>query len=108
MTRSKITTTLAAVAASAALIFGATACGASDSDCQGDPGRVSAKDYDAAYTTGSKAHKVHHNAEYELTIVRADGTTYEKDVTSTAYNEWYKVDSKFPSVKNCKDGKAVS
>lgn len=99
MTRSKITTTLAAVAASVALIFGATGCGADDSDCQGDPGKITAKEYDKATKTDS-------TADYELTIQKADGTTYEKEVTSKAYDDWYKVGSKFPSSKHCKDGKA--
>jgi hypothetical protein len=99
----RTTTALAAVAATVALML--TGCGADDSDCQGDPGKVSAKDYDAAYTTGKGTHKTHHSAEYELTIIKADGTTYEKDVSSEAYDNWYKVGSKFPHPTKCSDGK---
>lgn len=83
------------------LVVGSLAgCGASDSDCQGDPGKVTEKDYDATSKTNT-------TADYELTILRADGkSTYEKDVSSTAYDDWYKVGSKFPSSKHCEDGKA--
>jgi len=42
----RTTTALAAVAATVALML--TGCGADDSDCQGDPGKVSAKDYDGS------------------------------------------------------------
>lgn len=101
----KTTTALTAVAASVVLIFGMTGCGASDSDCQGDPGRVTEKDSDPAYTSGSGSHKVHHSADYELTILKPDGTTYEKDVTSTGY-DWYRVGGEFPHPTKCKDGKA--
>ncbi len=101
----KIGTTTVAVLAAVALALGATGCGASDDDCQGGAGKVTAKDYDPSYTTGRGTHKVHHSADYELTILKADGTTYEKDVSSTAYDDWYKVGSAFPSVKHCKDGK---
>lgn len=98
-----------AILTGAALILGAlSGCGASDSDCQGDPGKVVEKDYD-------KAGK-HSSADYDLTIQRsnpedirkADGRTeYEKDVTSTAFNDWYKNGSKFPSSKHCNsDGTA--
>lgn len=73
-------------------------CGASDSDCQGDKGRVTAKDYDPSYTTGRGSNKVTHSADYDLTILRADGTTYDN---------WYKVGSTFPHPSKCEDGKAV-
>lgn len=102
----RIITALAAVAAALALMFGATACGGSDSDCQGDAGRVTGKDYDPGYTTGSGKHKVSHSADYDLTITRPDGTTYDKDVTSTAYNDWYRRGGKFPSPEHCENGKA--
>jgi hypothetical protein len=91
----KTATTLAAVA-SLALIFGMTACGASDSDCQGDPGRVVEKDYDS----NGKAPD-----DWDVTVERdKDGTQYEKDVTSTAF-DWVHKGSRWPSVKHCADGK---
>lgn len=96
---------LIAVSALALIVGTVAGCGASDDDCQGDKGTVSAKDYDPAYTTGKGTHKTHHSAEYEITILKADGSTYEKDVSSTAY-DWYKVGGKFPHPTKCTaDGK---
>jgi hypothetical protein len=102
----KITTTLTAAAASVALIFGMAACGASDEDCQGDPGTIKEKDWDS---NGKKAD------DYDVTVVRTDPADikaaggqveYEKDVTGTAYDK-YKVGGKFPSPKFCNsDGTA--
>lgn len=79
-----------------------TGCGASDGDCQGDKGKVSAKEQDTE-TTGTGKNKTT-TYEYELTILREDGTTYEKDVSSTAY-DWYKRGSTFPHPSKCEDGK---
>ena len=95
---------LMAAAAFALILASVAGCGASDSDCKGDPGKVTEKDYDPSYTTGKGASKTHHSADYDVTILRANGTTYEKDVSSTAY-DWVKVGSKWPSAKHCKDGK---
>jgi hypothetical protein len=80
-------------------------CGADDSDCQGDRGKVSAKEID---TNGKQAD------DYELTIRRTVdagqdrpvGSTYEREVTQTAYDDWYRVGSNYPSTKHCTtDGK---
>ena len=79
------------------LVVGSLAgCGGTDSDCQGDPGVVTDKDWDS---NGKRAD------DYDITVLRADGSTYEKDVTSTGY-DWYKRGSKFPSAKHCANGKA--
>lgn len=74
-------------------LTGLTACQADSDACKGDSGVVADKDRDWRSSTKSW--------DYDLTILRADGTTYEKDVTSTAY-DWYKRGSKYPSVKHCK------
>jgi hypothetical protein len=97
--------TLAAVGMAAGSLVG---CGASDSDCQGDPGKVTAKDTDTdSKTTGTgKNRHTSTTTEYELTVLRADGSTYEKSVSSSAYDDWYKVGSRFPSTAHCADGKA--
>jgi hypothetical protein len=84
----------------AALVLGTVACGASDEDCKGDPGTVVEKDRDSHVThtgTGKNRH-TSTSYDYDLTIQRKDGSTYEKDVTSTAYG-WYKDGSHFPSKK---------
>lgn len=79
------------------VVFAATGCGASDSDCKGDPGKVIEKDYDAWTKTTS--------ADWDVTVLREDDTTYEKDLSSTAY-DWYKVGGKFPHPTKCTaDGK---
>lgn len=84
------------VLAAVALAVGSmTACGADDSDCQGDPGKVTAKVYD---------HDKNGDSEYELTVQRADGSTYEKDVSPKAYG-WYKRGSTFPHPTKCNSGK---
>lgn len=99
--KKKIVTVLVAVLMALALAL-LTGCGASDSDCQGDPGRVLEKDSDPA-----TKHRV---ADYDVVIQRdnprkGQDPTYEKDVTSTAY-DWVKKGSRWPSSKHCKDGKA--
>lgn len=89
--------------AAVGLVVGSLAgCGASDSDCQGDKGKVTAKDSDSTYNKSTKTT----TWDYELTILKEDGSTYEKDVSSTAY-DWYKVGGKFPHPTKCTaDGKA--
>lgn len=106
MTRKTTTTTLAAITATVALIFGTAACGADDSDCQGDPGKVTDRDTDTdRTTTGTGKNKsTTTTTTYEITILKADGTTYEKDVSSSAY-DWYVRGAKFPHPKHCTDGK---
>lgn len=65
-----------------------TGCGASADDRNGDPGTVVSRDEDH-WTSGSRKHRVHHS-DYTLTIQRADGTTYDKDVSSAAYDHCYR------------------
>lgn len=98
----KTTARIAATLSAAALVFGATACGASDSDCQGDPGRVTARDTDTD-TTGTGKNKTT-SVTYEITVLRPDGTTYEKDVSNAAY-DWYVRGARFPHPDHCTDGK---
>lgn len=69
----------------AALALGITAltgCGASDHDRSGDPGKVS--DRERKYKSSTKTY------DYDLTVTRPDGTSYEIDVTSSAYDHCYR------------------
>lgn len=93
MTKLQLRALVSTVAMTGALLL--SGCGASDADCQGDPGRVVEKDWDS---NGKRAD------DYDVTVERADGRRYEKDVTSTAY-DWVSKGSRWPSVKHCKDGK---
>jgi len=97
---------IAFLTGSALVVLTLSGCGADDSDCQGDPGTVSAreKDSDTTSTGTGKNKTTTTTTDYELTITREDGTSYEKEVSSTAY-DWYKTGSQFPSVKHCTDGK---
>lgn len=61
-------------------------CGVSEQDSQGDPGVITEKDHDS---NGKRAD------DWDFTIRRADGSSYEKDVSSAAYDTCY-VGSKFP------------
>jgi hypothetical protein len=98
---------LAVLTGTALVMATLSGCGASDDDCKGDPGTVTEREAeDHKVTTGTGTKKTTTTTtEYELTITRADGTTYEKEVSSTAYDDWYKTDSEFPSSKHCEDGK---
>ena len=52
----------------------------------GAPGKVVDRDYDPSYKIG----KVHHAADYDLTVERADGKgRYSIDVGSGAYDHCY-------------------
>jgi hypothetical protein len=92
-----------AVLTGAALVMATlSGCGASDDDCKGDPGRITEKDEDSSYNKSSKTTTY----DYDITVLRADNTTYEKDISETAYDDWYKVGGKFPHPTKCEDGKA--
>lgn len=93
----RIALLITTLAASFALMFTATGCGASDDDCKGDAGTVTGKDYDPSRKGRS--------ADYDVTVQRPDGSTYERDVSQTAY-DWVKVGSRWPSSRHCTpDGK---
>lgn len=68
------------------LTFAGVGCGVSEEDSKGDPGVITEKDHDS---NGKKAD------DYDFTVKRADGSTYEKDVSSFAFDSCY-VGSKFP------------
>jgi hypothetical protein len=82
----KIKTTVTAVAMGAALALGTVACGVTADDRNGDPGKIVEKDHDA---NGKRAD------DYDFVIKRADGSTYEKDVTGSAFKSCY-VGSSYP------------
>lgn len=84
MTRNKIVTALAAAALTVGLSAG---CGVTAEDKNGDPGKIIEKDHDA---NGNRAD------DYDFTIKRPDGTTYEKDVTASAFDSCY-VGSSYPA-----------
>jgi hypothetical protein len=71
----------------ASLALAGVSCGVSDADKSGDPGKIIEKDWDS---NGKKAD------DYDFTVKRADGSTYEKDVSSFAFESCY-VGSKFPN-----------
>lgn len=80
----------------AGLVLGITAltgCGASEHDRSGDPGKISDRDSDH-WTTKSGKTTTHHY-DYDLTVTRKDGTSYEIDVTSAAFDHCY-VGSSYP------------
>lgn len=84
-------TKLHAIIASVVMVlsFALAGCGASEEDRSGDPGKVVDRDSDT-WTTGSRNHRVTHH-DYDLTIKRSsDGTEYEKDVSSAAYDHCYR------------------
>lgn len=73
-------------AATLAAVLGLTACSTPD-DKRGDPGIVRDRDYDPQTK--------HTTADYDLTIERPDGSTYDLDVTSGGYDHCYR-SSKYP------------
>lgn len=86
MNKRQLQLTLASVVAALALLL--TGCGANDHDRSGDPGKVTDRDEDH-WTTGSRKHRVYHS-DYDLTIKRSsDGTEYDIDVSSAAFDHCY-------------------
>lgn len=75
----KITGLIAALALGIAALTG---CGASEHDRSGDPGKVSGREKE--YKSSTKSY------DYDLTVTRPDGTSYEIDVTSSAYDHCYR------------------
>lgn len=87
MNKRQLQLILASLAVAVATLV--TGCGASDADRSGDPGKVVDRDKDH-WTTGSGKNRVHHY-DYDLVIQRSsDGTEYEKDVSSAAYDHCYR------------------
>lgn len=65
-----------------------TGCGATAADRSGDPGKVSGRD-ESHWTTKSGKTTIHHY-DYDLTVTRKDGTSYEIDVTESAFDHCYR------------------
>ena len=74
---------IAAVAAAVALLL----AGCSEDDHRGDPGKVVDRE-ESFYMTKVGKTQVHH-WDYDLTIRRPDGSTYELDVSENAYDRCY-------------------
>lgn len=79
----KIVTTVFAAVAVLAL---STGCDTTHGD-DGDPGTVTGRDKDS-WTTKSGKTTIHH-FDYDLTVRRADGSTYEIDVSEDVYDHCY-------------------
>lgn len=65
-----------------------TGCGTGPDDHRGDPGTVVDRDSDYWTTKVGKVTTSHW--DYDLTIRRPDGTTYDLDVTSSGYDHCYR------------------
>jgi hypothetical protein len=87
----KIVKPFLAALAAVALVLGLGACASDNHGTDGRPGKVIDRDSDPSYTTGSKSHKVHHSADYDLQVDPADGSgPYWIDVGNGVYDHCYR------------------
>lgn len=76
----------ALVAVAAAVALALTGCGPDDE--RGDPGRVVDREESIWTTRSAGVTTVHY--DYDLTIRRPDGTTYELDVSHSGFDRCYR------------------
>lgn len=83
------------------LALALTGCMEDNHGSNGRPGTVTDRDFDPSYTTGTKSHRVHHDADYDLMITPSDGSEpYWIDVGHSVYDHCYRGSAYPKCVKN--------